>query len=130
MAPRHVARFAPADAATGSGSRGQVQVAIFEYFDPIRIVAFLIAYAEISCQSIFATKKSHHTENHGVECQARDGRAVRGQLGCCAPNKSLVADIRKKHAKNSYHIAGQGDGCAGRYEFFIFGMKWCINGMK
>jgi hypothetical protein len=36
--------------------RGQ----IFEFFDPDRIVAFLIAHSEISCQSIFATFPSPH----------------------------------------------------------------------
>jgi hypothetical protein len=39
---------------------GREQVAIFEFFDPGRIVAFLIAHPEISCQSIFATIPSPH----------------------------------------------------------------------
>jgi hypothetical protein len=41
-----------------SGSREQV--AIFEFFDRGRIVAFLIEHPEISCQSIFATIPSPH----------------------------------------------------------------------
>ena len=41
-----------------SGSREQV--AIFQFFDPGRIVAFLISHPEISCQSIFATFPSPH----------------------------------------------------------------------
>jgi hypothetical protein len=50
------------------------KMAIFEICDPGRIVAYLIAHSEISCQSIFATFPSPHfpraaatLQQHGID---------------------------------------------------------------
>ena len=59
MLPLHVSPVAPCRwrrCLTGfEGLEAEDRWQIFEFFDPDRIVSFLIAYAEISCQSTFAT---------------------------------------------------------------------------
>jgi hypothetical protein len=102
---RHLRLAITADLLTGSGSRGQV--AIFEFFDPGRIVAFLIENAEISCQSIFATFPSRTFHALLPLCTSMESP-------CPTPSASKNYIIRKS-VTSSHHPAifrcrGRGSG--------------------